>query len=170
MNRSAAIALALIAGLHVPKAHATANMVVYQQPAVGNCEAPLPAYDAHLRKRPGGILNEGTTSIYVACGMVSDPLADIDGVWVTFTNRGSVEQTVKCTLVTGQPYAVSQAYTLEAHVPPAPTIIAEPMIFAASELNVDGGPFQSPQALSCVLPPKMEMNTNAVQGMRETSP
>jgi hypothetical protein len=37
-------------------------------------------------------------------------------------------------------------------------------------LNADGGPFQSPQALSCVLPPKMEMNTNAVQGMQETSP
>lgn len=170
MNRSVVIALAIIAALPVPKAQAAVNMVVYQQPAVGNCEAPLPVYDAHLRKRPGGILNEGTTPIYVACGMASDPLADIDGVWVTFTNRGSVEQAVKCTLVTGQPYAVSQSFTMEAHVPPAPTVIADPMIFAASELNTEGGPFQSPQALSCVLPPKMEMNTTAVQGVRETTP
>lgn len=166
MNKPIALMLLLVASWHSPNAQAAVNTVVYEQPAVGNCEAPLPVYDAHLRKRPGGILNEGTTSIYVTCGMVDDPLADIIGVWVTFTNRKSVRQTVKCTLVTGQPYATSQFYSMQASVDPAPMIIAQPMVFVASEFHTDGAPFQSPQALSCVLPPGMEMNTNAVQGNR----
>lgn len=70
--------------------------------ATSVCEAPLPVYDATLRKRPLGISNEGTTPIFISCSLPTDFVGDRDTntVQIHFASMGAAGF-VTCTLVAG---------------------------------------------------------------------
>lgn len=77
--------------------------------ATSVCEAPLPAYDATLRKRPLGITNEGPATIFISCSVPTDYIGDMDTniIQVFFTSMGA-GATVTCNLVAGnRPYGSS---------------------------------------------------------------
>ena len=152
--------------LQSPTAIAVTNVFTQLQPAAGNCQAALARYDASLRKRPGGILNIGTAPVYITCGMPSDSQSDVTRVWVTFTSYTTLAQTVKCTLVTGKPYWNASSFSAERGIVQGPGVVGEGIDFQAGYFN-NGVPFASPQALSCILPPNVEMNTNAVEGTKQ---
>ncbi|MEN1928881.1 hypothetical protein WCE37_07770 [Luteimonas sp. MJ250] len=99
---AASCVLALAAGLHVPDAEAAAQRSRYTRPS-GICEAPLPVYDAHLRKAPLRVDNVGNLPVFVNCAMPSDPVGDVGEAWVEihFASTAAASATVNCTVVTG---------------------------------------------------------------------
>jgi hypothetical protein len=45
--------------------------------ATAVCSGPLPVYDNQLKRRPLGILNQGTTSVFISCSVPSEYDGDI---------------------------------------------------------------------------------------------
>lgn len=104
---SFAAALGIMLGL--PGAATAATVRVHSYSATAVCEAPLPTYDATLRKRPLGIANEGLATIFISCSLPSDVVGDTatSTVFVYFQSMGS-GGTVSCNLVAGsRPYGTS---------------------------------------------------------------
>lgn len=99
---AAVCVLGLAAGLHVPGADAASTRGRYTRPS-GICEAPLPIYDASLRKAPLAITNTGQQDIFINCALPSDPVADVDGGWmqIDFASTAAVSASVNCTMITG---------------------------------------------------------------------
>ena len=149
---SACLALATLAGLSpVPTARAAEYRDVSISPVM-NCEAPLPVFNATLRKRPVAIANEGTTGIYVSCTLQSDSLAAATRGWISVgfaSNRPSAR--VECTLVAGDTITVD--YHAGA-VDVAAGGRARLYWDEVSRRNTGGS-----YAFSCVLPPGVEMST-----------
>lgn len=157
----AAIALALAAVLHVPEGRAATERV-QRVSATAACEAPLPVFDATLRKRPIGIGNEGTTSIFVSCSLPADSAAPPGGATVSVRlamRGGGPATTVNCQLVTGTPDNLS--YTAGSAVVPAA---------GAAWLtwnNVHKGAASGTLNFSCNVPPMVDLGTILY---RETDP
>jgi hypothetical protein len=63
----------------------------------------LPIYDATLRKRTRGILNEGSSPIFISCSVPGDNVGDqtTGTLAVYFQSFGSANATVNCTLNAG---------------------------------------------------------------------
>jgi hypothetical protein len=99
---ASACVLGLAAGLHAPAADAFNNRVRHFRPT-GICEAPLPVFDAHLRKAPQRVANVGTDTVFVNCAVPTDPVGDIGGAWleVHYLSSAAAPSQVTCTLVTG---------------------------------------------------------------------
>jgi hypothetical protein len=112
----AAAIVSATAMVHAPQAQASQ----VASNAVGACQASLPLHDASLRKRPLGIRNEGSSNVFISCGVQWGFVAysnDLDFVLATNQNAKPVDLT--CTLVSG-PYPGLAAYmpktvTLPAH-------------------------------------------------------
>ncbi|MGY1458539.1 MULTISPECIES: hypothetical protein [unclassified Luteimonas] len=99
---AAACVLGLVAGLQATDADAANQRARYTRPA-GVCEAPLPVYDAYLRKSPLMVANVGNQNVFVNCAMPSDPVGDVGSAWIEIhvASSAPANASVTCTLVTG---------------------------------------------------------------------
>ena len=158
------IVLSLLCLASYPSVAATNNFAL-MQPAAANCVGPLPSFDANLRKRPAGILNEGSANAFLTCGMPNDVFASVWRVDAQFFNRGTQTVTITCTMAAGLPWDAAVYYVDDIQLP------ANSIGFITFDRDVDndGEYFQSPQAMSCVLPPKVEINTSGVIFTKETN-
>ena len=99
---AATCALGLLAGLHAPKAGAHDERSRNFRPT-GICEAPLPVFDAYLRKSPQMVANVGNQNVFVNCAMPSDPAGDRGRAWIEIhvASTAAASASVQCTLVSG---------------------------------------------------------------------
>lgn len=95
----ASLALALAFAGWSPASDAANTRVQFIVPTAV-CDAPLPQYDASLRKRPRAIANEGTSSIYITCSAATDTATDELDVNLTFVSNGPAAA-IDCTMVSG---------------------------------------------------------------------
>src|SRR5690606_35161150 len=100
--RAAACVLGLLAGLQATDAGAADQRARYTRPA-GICEAPLPVYDAYLRKSPLMVANVGNQNVFVNCAMPSDPVGDVGDAWIEIhvASTAAASASISCTVVTG---------------------------------------------------------------------
>ncbi|MBJ6981724.1 hypothetical protein [Luteimonas sp. MC1572] len=87
--------------LHSPHADA-ASMRTISVSATGVCDAPLPVYNVHLRRRPVALQNESDQSVFVSCTLPTDVMGDSNSgsVVVGFKSFAGAA-TVSCTMVSG---------------------------------------------------------------------
>jgi len=140
----AAAIVSATAMVHAP--HAQASQVA--STAVGACQASLPSYDASLRKRPLGIRNEGSSNVFISCGVQWGFVAysnDLDFVYATNQNPEPVDLT--CTMVSG-PYP-----GLAAYMPKTVTLAAH-----STGLLDWTETFNTYFNMSCDVPPGVEIN------------
>ena len=99
---AAACALGLAAALQAPSAEAHDQRTRYFRPT-GICEAPLPVFDAYLRKSPQMVANVGNQTVFVNCAMPSDPAGDVGEAWLEIhvASTAPASAPIQCTLVTG---------------------------------------------------------------------
>ena len=119
--------------------------------ATSVCEAPLPVYDATLRKRPLGISNEGSTVIYISCSMPGDYVGNVETatVQINFTGLDS-GGTVNCTLVGGSRFGmVYRTGSIAVATGANAQLVWD---------NVDKGTTWGSYNFSCNVPPGVEMN------------
>lgn len=149
---TAAMGLAICAGQTSAQAYPTMYI-----PAVDACQGALPSFEGALRKRPLGIVNQGSATTFVSCGLprASSTESFIGFVFASVTNGGAGSATISCTLVDG--FAVSQGGT--------PVYATKSDTFApgaGSSLYWDTSDIGKPNfdmvQLSCALPPGTEIN------------
>lgn len=125
--------------------------------AVDVCQGSLPSFEGALRKRPLGIVNEGTSNAFVSCALRA-PLDGelITGIFVLFQNRTGSAQAVSCTLVDGlaQPFP---GYT-PVYLPKTTGIAANSPAVESWTADDNSQPYVIPN-LNCALPPGVEINT-----------
>lgn len=124
--------------------------------ATGACSGSLPLFEGVLRKRPTGISNDGSSSVFISCSMVGDEVnSGAHYVLANFANRGTDSATVQCTFVDGvvpELGAFPAAYYSKA------------MTLGAGEAGLMswipewGETFSPLPNLSCILPPGSEIN------------
>jgi hypothetical protein len=97
------LTLALAAAL-MPGTSRAATFRAHYISATAVCSGPLPIYDNNLKRRPLGILNQGSTNVYISCSVPSDYQGDQTNgnnvVVVQFTSFGA-GGIVGCTLNAG---------------------------------------------------------------------
>lgn len=131
-------------------AHSATTPVVEANSAVLACQAARSANEGALRKRPKAVQNEGTTSVFVSCGLHGNGFNGISprttSVIMSMLNIGPTPVIVSCTAVDSLTGAgtVTKSATIGAGSGYA-------MNFLATDLN-SAGYWYSP-AFSCVLPP-----------------
>lgn len=149
----ATCALALVALLHASESQAATERV-QRISATAVCEAPLPVFDLTLRKRPIGIGNEGTTSIFVSCALPADSVAPPGGATVS-VRLAMLEPvpaaTVNCQLVTGTPDNLS--YRAGSIVVPTGGTVW------LTWNNIHKGSERGTLNFNCNLPPQIDMST-----------
>jgi hypothetical protein len=95
--------LALAAAVLPGASHANSYRAHYIS-ATAVCSGPLPVYDSNLKRRPLGILNQGTSNVFISCSVPSDFEGDQTDasniVEVHFTSFGAAGS-VSCTLNAG---------------------------------------------------------------------
>lgn len=147
-------AVTLAAGL-VASGAAHANFRAIYISAIAVCEAPLPIYDATLRKRPLGIVNEGTDAIFISCSMPGDFLATATAgrVELKFKSFTPATATVSCTLIAGQRFSgATHTYTGQTTI----TGNGQGLVgFSA----IDKGSALGHYNFSCNLPPGIEFSS-----------
>lgn len=119
--------------------------------ATSVCEAPLPVYDATLRKRPLGISNEGSTVIFISCSMPADYVGNVETatVQVNFTGLDS-GGTVNCTLIGGSRFGmVYRTGSITVATGADAQLVWD---------SVDKGTTWGSYNFSCNVPPGVEMN------------
>lgn len=166
--RPALLASALVAALSVlsvPGVASAGSAITY---ATDNCNGALPGYEGALRKRPLGILNEGTTNAFVSCGVSVDERnnAGIDTAGVFLINRGAAVQAVTCTFVDGLPpeFSVINPDLPAPNYRPKAIAVLPGQVgiiqWSPAEFELDA--FSIYGAFSCNLPPKMEISIAGV--------
>lgn len=156
MNRhrtpvAASLALAVLAAVsHAPGAAAAEIRAISVSPTA-ICEAPLPVFNATLRKRPVAIANEGTAGIYVSCTLMTDGIGEYQGwISVSFRSAGPAAN-VPCTLVAGG--TITQDFIPgSVNVPAGATRRLE---WGEAHKRDPSGSY----AFSCLLPAGIEMST-----------
>lgn len=123
-----------------------------------NCQSALPAFDVNLRKRPQGIRNLGPGSSFITCDSESidnAPPLGATRVGIYFTNvSGANGVSVDCTLVNG--FFAGNTFTF---LPKTSTAMGVGDIGSVSWTPVDnGGTSYSAAAVSCLLPPGVEIS------------
>jgi hypothetical protein len=104
-GRVPALASAVVALLAIPVGAAGTEVPRYDmQGAAAICQPATSAYAASLRARPLGLVNEGTTPVFVSCALAGDPRPGGRGAMKVLAEVGAVGQagaTVSCTFVDG---------------------------------------------------------------------
>jgi hypothetical protein len=136
--------------------------------ATDNCNGALPGYEGALRKRPLGILNEGTTNAFVSCGVSINEShnAGINTAAIFLINRGTATQAVTCTFIEGLPPefgAINPALPPPTYRPKAVAVLPGqlvPVQWTPGEFELEQ--FSLYGAFNCNLPPKMEISIAGV--------
>ena len=142
--------LALLAASAAPDAAAMPSRTRHIS-ATAVCEAPLPIYDATLRKRPVAIANEGTSPIFISCALPTDHSGGVatSEVRVLFASR--VQRTVNCTIVAG---VDSDLYREGRSV-----VVPAAGVASIQWNGIDKRGVAGAISLSCTLPPGTEVRT-----------
>lgn len=149
---AAGIGLCLSVALHSPAAGAATQRTINLS-ATSVCEAPLPTFNVHLRKRPVAVQNESDRPVFVSCTLPTDG----HGHW----NSGSVEvtfasfdgaATVNCTMVSGT--SGDQVF----YVPQEVAVAANGRVTLAWT-QINKWSYPGTYAFSCNLPPGVAMET-----------
>lgn len=150
--RLAATPLAPVALLLAATGAGAENSRIHSWSATSVCEAPLPVYDATLRKRPLGITNEGTATIHISCSLPGDHRANTDDAWVYvyFTSTGPAA-TASCTMAAGNRYTGAFYETKSVAVGAGASTLIQ---FE----DVNRGTAFGSLNFSCNLPPGIELN------------
>ena len=154
--QSQSAGLCIIATTLAPGAASAATVRRYDVSSVAVCSGPLPVYDANLRRRPLGILNQGTQAVFISCSVPMDGVSDRYGaaLYVTFRNFGTANTTVNCTLNAGSRYA-SEWGSVTASTPVTTDSDEDVVGFNGIDRVSGLGSLN----FSCVLPPSVEMGT-----------
>jgi len=127
--------------------------------ATGACNGALPSFEGAIRKRPTGILNQGTTSAFVSCSVTTDGGMNpgYDTAIVYLVNRGTSSAAVDCTFVNGiaaelSPMVPTQFYPKTVGIPAGEAVAVS---WEASEFELEK--FLNIVNFSCNLPPKVEI-------------
>lgn len=156
---------AALAALALPGAAVAGTAITS---STDNCNGALPGYEGALRKRPLGIINEGTGNAFVSCGTSVDEggnLGNINAV-VYLINRGTTAQAVTCTFVDGLPpeyNAVQPTLPIATYRTKAVAVLPGALGFAnwtPGEFGLEN--FSAYGSFSCALPPKMEISIAGV--------
>lgn len=150
--------------------------------AAGNCKGALPKYEAQLRNRPLGVMNEGSEKAYITCGFhtqrdqndvaLGNTIVNFFGGF--FINNNAVDKTVSCTGVVGYENGapgstllyVTKHVLVKAHG-------AEPdpqngyIFFDPTDSGLAAGEYYQLVSMSCALPPGTGINDTYV-GYRKT--
>lgn len=128
--------------------------------ATGACQGALPNFEGHLRKRPTGIVNQGTSNAFVSCSTTqnwNNPApAEIFGV--VLTNTTGAPLTVDCTLSAGVNYIGFMAPTLFPKSFEVPAGETEEFQWNAEDDN-GGMAFPASLNVSCNLPAGAELGS-----------
>ena len=149
---AAGIGLCLSAALHAPAAGAATQRTINLS-ATSVCEAPLPTFNVHLRKRPVAVQNESDRPVFVSCTLPTDGNgnANTGSVEVSFASFDSAA-TISCTMVSGtsgnQVFYVPQDVAIEANGRVS-------MLWT----NINKWSYPGTYAFSCNLPPGVAMET-----------
>lgn len=168
IRHSAYLACALAASLSALALSGGASAATATTSATDNCNGALPGYEGALRKRPLGILNEGTANAFVSCG-VSINEADNEGIntaAVYLINRGTTTQAVTCTFIDGLPpefNAIEPTLPAATYYPKAVAVMPGqllPVAWFPDDFELET--FSRYGAFNCNLPPKMELSIAGV--------
>ena len=148
-----AAGLAALAALAVVPAASAATYRAHYISATAVCSGPLPVYDANLKRRPLGILNQGTSNVFISCSVPSDFEGDLTNgsnvVNVLFTSFGA-GGTVNCTLNAGRRGSSgSVGATVNVDAGGSNTVIWN---------NINKVDSWGSYNFSCSVPPDIEMN------------
>ena len=117
MNKTLLLGCSIFAmGVAVPSAQAgTGPDRTTNSHAAANCSPATATADAEVRKRPLGVVNEGTAPVFVTCSFaVSGDLTDVD---LFASSTLSAESTLECTGVSGGLSAPTQFIADSATLP-----------------------------------------------------
>ena len=167
MNRHV-LALALI-GTITGLLSAGANAAIAQKTQVNQasgtlCQGALPNYEGSFRKRPLAVVNEGTASAFITCGLNSESDASTHGdpaVELVVTNRNAVATNMNCTLVDGY---VDSTIGFTDFFPQVLSVSANDsaaFLWDASSAGGSNAPVFNFPAISCNVAPHMEINLEA---------
>jgi hypothetical protein len=152
-NAIAAAVVLAAAAVQAPQAHAASSVAN----AVGSCQGSLSMFDANLRKRPLGIQNVGTTSVFVSCGVQWAFRPGLSPqAYVTATNLNATAVDLTCTLLDGYPVVTRIAYhpkTISIAANSSASIIWLPW-----EQYDIADTFTNYENFSCHVPPGIEIN------------
>ena len=131
-------------------ARAASTPVVESNPAVAVCQAARSANEGSLRKRPKAVQNEGTTGVFVTCGLHGNGHTSIEDnsktVVIYLLNIGAAPVTVSCTAVDA---SIGDITTTRSSTM-APNSVGQ-IVFVATDVD-EQGRWATP-AFSCSLPP-----------------
>lgn len=121
--------------------------------ATAVCSGPLPIYDNQLKRRSLGILNQGTSSVFISCSVPSDFEGDLTNasnvVNVYFQSFGG-SGAINCTLNAGlRGNSGSVAGSAD---------IAVDSMIAVGWNNINKMDTWGAYNFSCILPPNVEMS------------
>ena len=124
---------------------------------VNICQGALPNYEGAFRKRPRGIRNEGTADAFISCALLSrnSSLLKHTVVEAKFVNSTASAKTVNCTLVDGPGIGSSPA---SVNIVKSVVVAANAFSFITWNAADNGGNNYYVPALSCVIPPGVEVN------------
>jgi hypothetical protein len=96
----AGLCVLAVAALHAPTVLAAERTINVS--ATGICDAPLPVFNAELRRRPVAVQNESTRPVFVTCTLPTDREGQsaTGKVRVGFRASGPAA-TISCTMVSG---------------------------------------------------------------------
>lgn len=121
--------------------------------STGVCDAPLPVYNDHLRRRPVAVQNESSEPVFVSCTLPTDTLGarSTGSVRVSFKSTAGAA-TVNCTMVSGTRGAQVM------YVPKGQALAAGSR--ATLEWTaIDKWSSSGTYSFSCTLPPGVAMET-----------
>ena len=160
--RAWALGLVAVSSLCLPPARAATIEREFLSHGVANCQAALAQYEPSLRKKPMGILNIGTKPVFLTCDFDMGPnwpgYGSTEGfrrIDVAFLNVSGTDAVVKCSLITG---------ILEVPTTWAKTTTAKGLPYNDAGVidwfadTDNGGTLFNSPALSCILPPNVELS------------
>lgn len=149
---AAATCACLSIALHSPDAAAATQRTINLS-ATSVCEAPLPVFNVHLRKRPVAVQNESDRPVFVSCTLPTDSAGQstTGSVRVSFASFGEAA-TISCTMVSGT--TDPQVF----YVPQERALAADGRVVMDWN-NVNKWSTSGTYSFSCNLPPGVAMET-----------
>ncbi len=143
----------------IPAANAaTSEKNLIANPA-GVCQLSIPTIDSRVRPKATAYNNEGTTTVFVICGL-TNPASMDGGASIVFLGAKSLDgatHNLTCTAVNGIAALDAQLYVSKTMTVPAAgilTIIWEPSDFGGSTTI----PNSRSMSMTCTLPPNVGIN------------
>lgn len=176
LNIAAAITVAISACLAAP-AYAAVEDMQDQASAVANCQGALPIYENQIRKRPLGVINEGTSNAFVTCAFntlrnqndtaLGNTIVSYFGGF--FINNTAMDKTVACTGVIGletgirgtETFFVQKSVVVKANRA-NPDAQFGYIFFDPSDINQGPGMYYQLVQMSCNLPAGVGINDTYV--------